>query len=377
MPQNYADPDDAPWTLLARHLAVETTADEQAELRQWLRADPQHLQILTTVTRAWERAGEGVPAPIFFTPHDVEVAWQRFRPLMQADAPAKPAPPSPPAATPPVVRPLWPTASWLPAMRIAAGVALVFGAAYLLGHHFFSANDAQVAHYATEAQRQFVRLPDGSGVWLNARSQLHYASSSPRQPREVQLTGEAYFEVKPMAGQPFVVRTTTAQVRVVGTAFNVRAYAAEDSVEVSVTHGRVWLRRLVAADSVLLTARTRAALYAADAPGLTPPALRATPVLDANFRAWQSDTLRFVDAPLSRVAQVLRATFGTRLTLGGKGLQACRFTGTFAHPEPAQVLAVVQVATGATLRTTSAGQYTLSGSGCAAPSPAAGSSANK
>lgn len=373
MPQHYPDPDDAPWGLLARHLAAEITPAEQATLHGWLRADPLHLQILTTVTRAWERAGEAAPAPPLFSAHDVEAAWQGFRLLLTETAKPAATPAAPSAPPPAVTRPLWLAPAWAPVLRLAAGVALVAGAAYALtAGRFFGAGDEPAGSYASGAGRQFVRLPDGSGAWLNAHSRLHYASTRANAPRRVQLTGEAYFEVTPAAGRPFVVHTTTARVRVVGTAFNVRAYAAEDSVEVSVTHGRVWLARLAGPDSVLLTARTRAAMHAADAPGLTPTALRAAPAPSANFRAWQTDTLRFVDAPVPQVAQALRATFGTQLTLAGAGFAQCRFTGTFAHPLPAQVLAVLQVATGATLRATGPGRYTLSGTGCAAANSAAG-----
>ncbi|MBO2009251.1 FecR family protein [Hymenobacter negativus] len=376
MPQRYPDPDDAPWALLARHLAAETTPTDQAELHNWLRADPQHLKILATVTRAWERAGEVAPAPLLFSAQDVEAAWRRFQPLMTAPA----APPKPAAASEAVVRPMWPatTSRWSSALKLAAGVVLVAGAAYALTTGpFFGTKKEASASYASVAQRQLVRLPDSSRVWLNAHSQLRYSSVSVTQPRQVQLTGEAYFEVQPAAGRPFLVNTTTAQLRVVGTAFNVRAYAAEDSVEVSVIHGRVWLARLSTPDSVLLTAHTRAALHATDAPGRVPAALRAVPAPNANFRAWQTDTLRFVDAPVLQVAQALRATFGTQLSLSGAGLQQCRFTGTFAHPQPAQVLAVLQVATGAALQATGPGQYTLSGNGCsAAPNPATNPTVN-
>jgi ferric-dicitrate binding protein FerR (iron transport regulator) len=375
MPHRYPDPDDAPWALLARHLAAETTPADQTELHNWLYADPQNLKILTTVTRAWERAGEVAPIPPLFSPQDVEAAWRRFQPLIAAPT----ASPKPAASPEAVGRPMWPATNWAPALKLAAGVALVAGAAYAFSSgHFFEAKKELAKSYSSAAKQQFVQLPDGSKAWLNAHSLLRYASVSPTQPRQVQLTGEAYFEVKPAAGRPFLVNTTTAQVRVVGTAFNVRAYAAEDSVEVSVTHGRVWLARLSSPDSVLLTARTRAALHASDAPGRMPAALRATPAPNANFRAWQTDTLRFVDAPVPQVAQALRATFGTQLTLSGTGLQHCRFTGTFAHPQPEQVLAVLQVATGAFLRTTGPGQYTLSGYGCtAAPNLAAPSPANQ
>ena len=219
----------------------------------------------------------------------------------------------------------------------------------------------------TDHPRQ-VLLPDGSRAWLNARSRLDYAAFPAEGARTVRLIGEAYFEVRPLGpARPFLVSSTTARVRVVGTAFNVRAYAAEDSVEVSVSHGRVWLSRLAGpADSVLLTAGTRAALAAADAPGSRPRPLRCTVAPDANFRAWQTDTLRFRDATVAHVACTLRAAFGTRIALGSPGLGRCRFTGTFAHPQPAQVLAVLALATGSHTDTQPDGGYALRGPGCSA-----------
>ncbi|RYY14064.1 MAG: hypothetical protein EOO36_14865, partial [Cytophagaceae bacterium] len=124
MTQRYADPADAPWALLARHLAHEATAGERADLRAWVAADPSHLQILTTVTRAWERAGEVAAGPVLFSPADVEAAWQRFRPALAA-APASHSAAASVTAAPsaPVVRPLWPMQRRATARRwqLAAG----------------------------------------------------------------------------------------------------------------------------------------------------------------------------------------------------------------------------------------------------------------
>ncbi|QKG57926.1 FecR domain-containing protein [Hymenobacter sp. BRD128] len=283
-------------------------------------------------------------------------------------APGASGTPPPPAA--PVVRPLWPAAKPAAATwwQLAAALALLVGSGYLLLERQFLHKHDTVTTYASAAQRQLVRLPDGSRVWLNAHSRLHYrglGAPASHGVRAVQLTGEAYFEVAHNAARPFLVSTATARVRVTGTAFNVRAYAAEDSVEVSVTRGRVWLRRLAAPDSVLLTADTRAALRAADAPGRVAATLRRTPTADQNFRAWQTDTLRFRDTPVAQVAQTLRATFGTTVKLLSTSLGNCRFTGTFARPRPEQVLAVLAAATASRLAPDGSGGYVLTGTGCA------------
>ncbi|GAA4493148.1 hypothetical protein GCM10023172_01330 [Hymenobacter ginsengisoli] len=381
MTQRYPDPADAPWALLARHLAADATASERADLRAWVEADPSHLQILTTVTRAWERAGEVATGPVLFSPADVEAAWQRFRPLMGAAAPtttsATPLPVAAPALAPtrsdePAVRPLWPLARRAAVRRwqLAAGLVLLLGVSYALARGWLIKPQELTLTYVSAANRQLIRLPDGSTVWLNAHSRLRYAGvgRAPAQGlRAVQLTGEAYFEVLPNLARPFIVNTTTARVRVTGTAFNVRAYAAEDSVEVSVTHGQVWLTHLSAPDSVQLPAGTRAALHATDAPGREAARLQRRASADPNFRAWQNDTLRFDDTPVTQVVRTLRATFGTSVQVSTPDLGHCRFTGTFVQQQPAQVLAVLAAATASRLTLTGNGSYQLQGVGCASP----------
>lgn len=69
-----------------------------------------------------------------------------------------------------------------------------------------------------------ITLSDGTKVWLNANSSLQYPLAFNGKHREVQLKGEGYFEVAHNAKQPFIVKTDQQQIKVLGTAFNVRAY---------------------------------------------------------------------------------------------------------------------------------------------------------
>lgn len=71
-------------------------------------------------------------------------------------------------------------------------------------------------------------LADGTRVWLNAASQLRYPVAFTGSDRTVELTGEGYFEVAQNASKPFFVRTGTADIAVLGTHFNVSAYAGEE-----------------------------------------------------------------------------------------------------------------------------------------------------
>lgn len=85
-------------------------------------------------------------------------------------------------------------------------------------------------------------LADGTRVWLNAKSALKYPTAFIGKEREVQLTGEAYFEVEHNDKQPFVVRVNGTEIRDVGTAFNVMAYEDEEGITTTVTEGSVRIR---------------------------------------------------------------------------------------------------------------------------------------
>src|SRR5690606_10647404 len=79
-----------------------------------------------------------------------------------------------------------------------------------------------------------------SKVWLNAASSLRYpVSFSAAKDRHVQLTGEAYFEVAKNENKPFLVTSGEQTVKVLGTHFNVNAYADEPSVKTTLLEGRV------------------------------------------------------------------------------------------------------------------------------------------
>lgn len=70
-------------------------------------------------------------------------------------------------------------------------------------------------------------LADGTKVWLNAETELHYPDRFTGSSREVELTGEAYFEVVKDVTRSFYVKTASMAIKVPGTSFNVRAYSEE------------------------------------------------------------------------------------------------------------------------------------------------------
>lgn len=92
-----------------------------------------------------------------------------------------------------------------------------------------------------------VVLPDGSHVWLNAASSLTYPTTFTGKEREVELKGEAYFEIAKASIKhngdvdlkPFIVKTAKGEVRVLGTHFNINAYADERDEKTTLLEGSV------------------------------------------------------------------------------------------------------------------------------------------
>ncbi len=90
-----------------------------------------------------------------------------------------------------------------------------------------------------KGSKSHLTLPDGTKVWLNADSRLEYAGDFTGKLREVQLIGEAFFEVTKDTSRPFLIHTPAINIRVLGTAFNVRAYPGERNTETTLVHGLV------------------------------------------------------------------------------------------------------------------------------------------
>ncbi len=87
-------------------------------------------------------------------------------------------------------------------------------------------------------------LPDGTSVWLNASSSLRFPTAFMGKERKVEISGEAYFEVKKNATQPFIVQINGgAQVEVLGTHFNIMAYDNEVAIKTTLLEGAINMKQ--------------------------------------------------------------------------------------------------------------------------------------
>ncbi|HYH78398.1 MAG TPA: FecR domain-containing protein [Longimicrobium sp.] len=327
------DPRDAAWQAVARSLAGESTPGEARALERELAAHPGRVELV----RALDGALAGLRADA--RPEvDVEAALASV--MARRDRPALTVEPGGAAARPPRVLAPRPAAGWRNStlMRIAAAVLVLLGAG-LLWRALSTRPAAAPTRYATEVgARRELRLADGSRVVLGPDSRLAVSGDDGRS---VELSGEAYFEVRHDERRPFTVSTDGATIRDLGTAFTVSADSVAGT-SVAVTEGvvAVSLPKTMAAET--LRAGDRARILRARIAVQRRMASRADV-------AWTTGRLSFRDAPVAEVAAGLRRWYGVTLRVH-PSLAGRHLTADFEGQTADQAMRIVAAALGGELR---------------------------
>ena len=162
-----------------------------------------------------------------------------------------------------------------------------------------------------------VTLCDGTRVWLNANSELEYPSAFAAGSREVALRGEAYFEVAKDAARPFVVRTPSARVEVLGTSFNVLAPSAEECVA-TLVEGRVRLADSLR-NEITLSPGQQASLSASGA-------WRVREVDTRYYTAWRDGLFAFKDCSLREIVTTLSSWYRVSFLFSDNELSRLTYT---------------------------------------------------
>lgn len=155
-------------------------------------------------------------------------------------------------------------------------------------------------------------LPDGSVIALNSNSKLIFPKKFRNNVREISIEGEAFFDVKPNPKKPFVINAGNAQIKVLGTSFNVCAYPETETVEVVVETGKVQVIRKnedpqVKIHEVFLVPGEKGTLFNES------NFLEISINKNQNFLAWKTHDLIFNEIPLSEVIQCLEKVYPIKI----------------------------------------------------------------
>lgn len=169
-----------------------------------------------------------------------------------------------------------------------------------------------------EGQDTTVTLPDGTQVMLNAKTQLVYPREFPQEigsRREVELHGEAYFDVHHHTSHPFVVKANGVETRVLGTSFNIRAYEGLDA-HVTLVHGRISVKSSKGQTEVLT-------------PGLDAHVVNGRMTVEQvnvhRFTAWTTGYFYFEDTSLYEIMSEISRWYHVNVEFADKQSQEYRF----------------------------------------------------
>ncbi|MDR1202916.1 MAG: FecR domain-containing protein [Tannerellaceae bacterium] len=185
-------------------------------------------------------------------------------------------------------------------------------------------------------QRAEVILPDSSRVWLNANTEIVYPTQFAFGHREIKLNGEAYFDVKHNPSQPFLVKTEKIDIQVLGTEFNVLAYAEKTVPEVTLLNGSVEVK--AKGISVPYTMNVNEQLRLEDGK------LYVSPITQFDYFKWKEGILCFHNESVESIMKKLELYFDVRIDVRKAGLLKHRYTGKFRVDDGVeQVLKVLQL----------------------------------
>lgn len=168
-----------------------------------------------------------------------------------------------------------------------------------------------------------VILSDGTKVWLNAGSSLHYPVAFVGNARRVSLSGEAYFEVAKQAGKSFVVEAGDAEIQVLGTHFNVNAYGDENAVRTTLAEGAVKVSK--AGESRLLKPGEQASLYKQTG---------EIKVSDADVElaiAWTNDLFHFDNTNIELIMREVSRWYDVEVVYATRDLGKKNFSGIMSR----------------------------------------------
>jgi len=205
--------------LIIRLLSGEADVNEKKIIADWLRHSDDNKKLFADLREIW--LSSGIPSNA--DSYHLEEAILKFREQIRK------------SKQPQKLR-----INFMPYLKYAAIAILILALpfTYYTGTRNISADHSMTTISCAFGDKSSIVLPDNSRVWLNSGSKLTFNSDFTNG-RKVLLEGEAFFSVSKDKNNPFRVKTTDIEIEVLGTEFNVKAYAEENTVSTTLVEGSV------------------------------------------------------------------------------------------------------------------------------------------
>lgn len=291
--------ENVPYELLAKYFTGESNAAEKEIVERWRKKNSKNEKIFEEFLETWNHADTTDRS---FNPDITDALNQVNRKIRLAENPFTLRRKS--------------NSFIFYSLRIAAVLIIAFAIWYFYKEVF--AKEIYLTENNTGKSIKSLVLEDGTRVTLNTGSLIRYPRKFRSNIRNIELTGEAYFDVAKDPDKAFTIHAQNTITRVMGTSFNLRAFPSENEVVLTVTEGKVAF-----ADKTLNKAKTLD-LYAGDK-GIVNKSRRTITKEkndDINFMSWKDKQLIFEHTPLKIVAEDLSRFYGTMFLISNPVLDS-------------------------------------------------------
>ncbi len=321
-------------TRVVKYLSGEMDIMQQGEFEQLLASDRVKRDLFSSFKKIWD----GVETAAEHSRYDLNMEWKQFSAKLDRKE-EKPVPK------------LGRRSFLKIAAAILVGLAGIGG--WLTVREYIS-----YQRVSSIQGKELIELEDGSSITLNEGSTLKYSVRQRSNERKVFLTGEAFFEVTRDTLHPFIVVAGDAVIEVLGTSFNIRAYKATETIEVTVQSGIVSMKDKRLTEEKLILKSGNTGLF-----NRSENRLEFIGRADPNTFAWKTGVLVFSETRLSDVVEVVNRVYGVSLKIDDEAVADCPLTVSFYNQEFSAVLNVILTTFDLQAERRDGNIY-LSGSGC-------------
>lgn len=311
--------------LIAARLAGETTPAQEQELEAWLNASVDNRNYYKQLETVWY-AGN-IPVS------DTEAAWKKLEAKLETKHEAKTIP------------------LYLKTILYATAAAIVLAVATPLILNTLKTPMQQMASLDKTAS---VYLDDSSYVELNKNSELNYPKQFKGDKREVNFTGEAYFDITPNKEKPFVIHTPMVDVRVLGTSFFVKT--STTTVEVWVKTGKVQVSDKQ--NNTVILEKGQSAVYSSETHTFNEQAEVST------IGFFKYNAIAFNKTTLKQAVETLNKQFDANIVIKNAEIENCKITAEFTNKNLENILFVMETTLGLSVTKTENNTIEIAGNGC-------------
>lgn len=287
--------------LILLFLNKEISASELQVLHEWVYLSAENKAYFKSFQTAWRQSGK------YADPHrfNASAGYEEFTKRINSNIKEK-------------------TIPFRRLFTYAASILLAFLVGNVVTGIQNKTADVPLLTYSVEAplaSKLKVNLPDGSVVWLNAGSSLTYDNQFNIQNRNIQIEGEGYFDIAHNKDCPFIVKSGTSQIRVLGTKFNLKDYADDNLFKVTLLEGKIEYLNSSVQQPVLL-APNQMISY-----NKTTRLIKKEQVRACDSNGWINGNLILNQEKLGDIAKVLERSFDVKFVFEKATLKDLRFYG--------------------------------------------------